>query len=155
MADEKGLYQIMWFVDIEHLKYATVPPMMILSQIAHVLQHFYPERLYKAYILFAPWVFRMIWKMVSGLMTENTKGKIIVPGWEESMDYKTFEDEVAKENLPKRFGGDSDLEYSYEYELANFGKESEPNVNKESEVDAAKESEANAQQESDDLEELE
>merc|ERR1711879_146391 len=129
------------------LAYATVPPMKILSQIAHVLQYFYPERLYKAYILFAPWVFRMIWKMVSGLMTENTKGKIIVPGWEESMDYKTFEEEVAKENLPKRFGGDSELEYSYEYELSNFGKESVANVGKESAVDVAKESEANVEHE--------
>merc|ERR1712083_1147259 len=122
MAEEQGVYQIMWLLDIEHLKYATVPPMAILKEIARVLQHFYPERLYKAYILFAPWVFRVVWKMISGLLTENTKGKIVVPGWYESEDYQTFKDEVDKENLPKRFGGDGDLEYSYEYEEKHWNE---------------------------------
>ena len=112
----------MWLVDIEHLKYATVPPLQILKEIAHLLQYYYPERLYRAYILFSPWVFRMVWKMISGLLTENTKGKIIVPGWYESEKYETFKENIDKSSLPKRFGGDYITEYSYEWEINEYNK---------------------------------
>eukprot|EP01084_Bolivina_argentea_P218798 371215_1 len=117
-----GVYQILWLLDIEHLKYATVPPLQILKEIAHILQHYYPERLYRAYILFSPWVFRMVWKMISGLLTENTKGKIIVPGWYESAKYETFAEHIDKGKLGKRFGGDLELKYSYQWEVDQYVK---------------------------------
>ena len=122
MAEEKGVQQIMWLTDIENLKWATVPPMEILKKIAHLLQYYYPERLYRAYILYSPWVFRAVWKLVSGLLTENTKGKIIVPGWNESSRYETFEENIDKSCLLKRFGGDVEMKYSYEWECEQFEK---------------------------------
>ena len=70
LANAKGLERVIWLIDIEHLKYSTLPPIAILRQIAHLLQYYYPERLHKAYVLFAPFVFRMIWKLISGLLTE-------------------------------------------------------------------------------------
>lgn len=123
MANKKGVYQIMWLLDIEHLKYATVPPLQILKEIAHLLQYYYPERLYKAYILYSPWVFRMVWKMISGLLTENTKGKIVVPGWYESAKYETFQDTIDKSSLDKRFGGDLDSKYSYQWEIQQYNSQ--------------------------------
>eukprot|EP00484_Ammonia_sp_Unknown_P001901 CAMPEP_0197023210 /NCGR_PEP_ID=MMETSP1384-20130603/3984_1 /TAXON_ID=29189 /ORGANISM="Ammonia sp." /LENGTH=339 /DNA_ID=CAMNT_0042451401 /DNA_START=64 /DNA_END=1083 /DNA_ORIENTATION=- len=120
MADQKGVHQIMWLADIEHLKYATVPPLQILKQIARILQYYYPERLYRAFVLYSPWVFRMVWKMISGLLTENTKGKIIVPGWYESAEYDTFKEHVEKDQLYKRFGGTLEMQYSYEWEVQQF-----------------------------------
>ena len=122
MAEQRGVYQIMWLCDIECLKYATVPPMAVIKQIAHLLQYYYPERLYRAYILFSPWVFRMVWKMVQGLLTENTKGKIVVPGWDESAKYDTFAELVDKASLGQKFGGSDKLNYSYEWEIEQYQK---------------------------------
>ena len=126
MANQNGVYQIMWLLDIEHLKYATVPPLQILKEVAHILQYYYPERLYRAYILYSPWVFRMVWKMVSGLLTENTKSKIIVPGWYESAKYETFQENIDKECLDERYGGaleNSFDKFSFEWEIEQFGVE--------------------------------
>merc|ERR1712228_424252 len=122
MAEQKGVHQIMWLLDIENLAWATLPPLEIMKEIAHLMQYYYPERLFRAYILFSPWVFRAVWKLISGLLTENTKGKVIVPGWYESAKYETFEDNIGKNSLLKRFGGNVDLKYSFEWELEQFNK---------------------------------
>ena len=120
MADQKGVYQLMWLLDIENLKYATVPPLQILKEIAHLLQYYYPERLFRAFVLYSPWVFRMVWKMVSGLLTDNTKSKIVVPGWYESAKYETFQEYIDKDKLDKRFGGDLEISYSYQWEIEQY-----------------------------------
>eukprot|EP00483_Globobulimina_turgida_P003015 UN03020 len=39
MSRKRGIHQIMWLLDIEHLQYATVPPLQILKEIAHILQY--------------------------------------------------------------------------------------------------------------------
>eukprot|EP01084_Bolivina_argentea_P165197 287033_1 len=122
MAEQLGLYQIMWMIDIENLKYATVPPFQVLKEIAHILHHYFPERMYRAYVLFSPWVFRAVWKIISTLLTDNTKGKIIVPGWHESAQYDTFKENIDKCNLDKRFGGDLEMQYTYEWEAEQYHK---------------------------------
>lgn len=107
----------MWLFDIANLKYSTIPPLVIIKEISHILQYYYPERLYRVFVLFSPWIFRMVWKMVQSLITENTKGKIIFPGWYESEQYSTFSNYIEKDKLLMRFGGTLDMEYSYEWEL--------------------------------------
>ena len=114
----------MWLIDIEHLKYATV--LRYKYERSRTYYKYYPERLYRAYILFSPWVFRMVWKMVSGLLTENTKSKIIVPGWDESAKYETFEENIDKECLDERYGGDLEYsfdKFSFEWEVEQFDVE--------------------------------
>ena len=122
MAEAEGVSQVLWIADIAHLKYATVPPLQILKEIAHILQYYYPERLYRAYIVFSPWVFRAVFRRVSGLLTENTKGKLVVPGYEESAKRETFAEDVAPENLDARFGGELEMEYSYQWEVEQYQK---------------------------------
>jgi len=133
-----------WLADIANLKYATVPPMHILREIAHILQHYYPERLYRAYVLFAPWVFKMIWKMVQSLLTENTKRKIVVPGYEESRKYETFAEEVEKDKLDERFGGELEVQYSYEWEVQQH--EQRKGIEKEQDQSQEKEKEQGQEQ---------
>eukprot|EP01084_Bolivina_argentea_P030254 56090_1 len=122
LASKNGVNQIILLIDIEHLQYSTLPPIAILKQIAYLCQHYYPERLYRAYVLFSPWIFRMVWKMVSGLLTENTKGKIIVPGWVESGKYESFEKDIDKTQLLEKYGGLNDNKYSYEWEVEQYDK---------------------------------
>ena len=53
--------------------------------------------------------------MVQTLLTENTKRKIMVISWDESDDYDSFAAKIEKSCLDRRFVGDLQIEYSYDW----------------------------------------
>jgi len=122
IANSLGLHQVLWLIDIQHLRYKTIPPMAVLKQIAHLLQHYYPERLYRAYVLFAPWIFKAVWKLVSPLLTENTKNKIVMIDWNNSTKFETFKHMLSKDNLEVTYGGENFQKYSYQWEINMWDK---------------------------------
>ena len=66
-------------------------------------QWFYPESMQKMYIVNAPWVFKMIWKVVRPWLHPITQEKIHVCG---SNFLKEFEaDGITKDHLPECIGG--------------------------------------------------
>ena len=95
-----------------------MPPIAVMREIAHVLHYYYPERLHCAYIVHAALVFRMVWGLVSSLLTENTKSKIKFISWDDTEKYETYSQQMEKESLEAAYGGDDKTEYSYEWELS-------------------------------------
>lgn len=116
-SNTTGIKQMVVLFDLKKVKYSALPPFMVVKQMGHVLTCYFPERMCCAFFLFTPWVSRLIWKVIQTQVPENTKGKIIFPGWYESKQYSTFSKYIAKDNLLMKFGGTSDMKYSYEWEL--------------------------------------
>jgi hypothetical protein len=78
----------------------------LLKQLAHIDQHYYPESLGVMFIINTPFIFKTIWSFISPLLEERTRRKIHVLG----TDYqKSLLHIIPAENLPKCYGGTSDL----------------------------------------------
>ncbi|ETO01576.1 hypothetical protein RFI_35860 [Reticulomyxa filosa] len=120
ISEKNGLCQVTWIFDLEPLSYSTVPPFVVLKEVAHMFTYYYPERLYKLFIVFAPWYFRVVWNMMAPLLTENTKDKIEVVSLENSKNYKTFANLIDKDVLLTKYGGSLDLKYSYDFEVEQY-----------------------------------
>ena len=61
LAESRGVYQMLWMIDLEELSYSTVPPLEILKEVSTLMTYFYPERLSKAFLLFTPWIFDAVY----------------------------------------------------------------------------------------------
>lgn len=73
-----------------------------VKQASAISQNYYPERLGKLYLINAPWGFSSVFSIIKGFLDPVTVQKIHVLG----AGYQAeLEKQVAKENLPKIFGG--------------------------------------------------
>ena len=73
-----------------------------VKQASAISQNYYPERLGKLYLINAPWGFSSVFSIIKGFLDPVTVQKIHVLG---SGYQAELEKQVAKENLPKIFGG--------------------------------------------------
>lgn len=73
-----------------------------VKQASAISQNYYPERLGKLYLINAPWGFSSVFSIIKGFLDPVTVQKIHVLG---AGYYTELEKQVAKENLPKIFGG--------------------------------------------------
>lgn len=64
-----------------------------IKAISHIDSNFYPESLHKMFICNAPWLFRMMWKILSPLLHATTKARI-------SMNADTILQHIDAENVP-------------------------------------------------------
>merc|ERR1712032_1291423 len=123
LAEQRGVYQLLWMVDLEHLSYSTLPPIEVLLEISNLMTYYYPERLYKSYMLCTPWIFGAILKGLTPCLPLRTQRKIEIPGWTESTNADTFSADIAPSQLLMRYGGRDDTQYDYQWELDQFEKE--------------------------------
>lgn len=78
----------------------------IMKSVCKIDQDYYPEHLGQMFIVNAPFIFQSIWAVVSPMLEERTRRKIILLGG-------SYVDKVLslipKDNLPTVLGGDSEL----------------------------------------------
>ncbi|CAN6585670.1 unnamed protein product [Malus baccata var. baccata] len=68
-----------------------------------ILQDYYPERLGKMYIVHAPLIFMMVWKIVYPFIDNKTKKKILFV--KNKMLKSTLLEEIDESQLPEIYGG--------------------------------------------------
>ena len=73
-----------------------------LKDVTHVSQNYYPELLGKLFIINAGYFFKGIWKVVSVMLDDYTKNKIIICSGSGKKEIAEF---VEKHNLPEYFKG--------------------------------------------------
>ena len=122
LGQKNNLYQILWLIDLNYLSYSTMPPMEVIKEVSNLMTYYYPERLHKAYMLFTPWIFSAIFKMLTPILPKRTQEKIVNPGWYQSEKYETFKHDIDKQELVKKYGGDNDKRYSYQWEVEEWNK---------------------------------
>ena len=87
-----------------------------LKEVARVYNEYYPEVLFREFLLNTPWIFRGLWSWLKNLMDDATKEKIFILG-------NDFKDELFKyvdeDQLLVEHGGTSSFEPTPPYDL-NF-----------------------------------
>ncbi|GAX18826.1 hypothetical protein FisN_26Hh127 [Fistulifera solaris] len=73
----KLLEKIILLIDYEGWSLSNAPPMSTTKATLHILQHMYPERMYRAFCLHPPLIFRAFWNMVRPFIDPVTKEKIV------------------------------------------------------------------------------
>lgn len=72
-----------------------------------ILQDYYPNRLFKFYVLNMPGFFVSLWKIVCRFLDKSTLDKIVIVSTEEEV--RQFISEIGEEALPEEYGGRSQL----------------------------------------------
>ncbi|XP_047317524.1 phosphatidylinositol transfer protein 3-like [Impatiens glandulifera] len=97
-----GQEKFVFIGDLDGWGYANIDIRACLGALT-VLQDFYPERLGKLFIVNAPYIFMMVWKMITPFIDNNTKKKII---FVEKKDIKaTLLEDIEENQLPDVYGG--------------------------------------------------
>jgi hypothetical protein len=73
----RGLEKVILLIDYEGWSLTNAPPMSTTKATLHILQHMYPERMYRAFCLHPPFIFRAFWNMVRPFIDPVTKEKIV------------------------------------------------------------------------------
>jgi len=78
-------------------------------EVLNVLQNYYPETLFKALIVNAPWSLSIFWSMISPFLQEVTRQKMIFIN-----EISEFLEYVDPDELEVDYGGKQEFKYSFE-----------------------------------------
>ena len=70
-------------------------------------RHVFPESLYKCFVINAPWIFTMIWKIISNFIDPITYEKIKVLGTDYLEEMKKT---IPLDQIPAKYGGTGKME---------------------------------------------
>lgn len=102
-VNKPELSQLIVIFDLKHLVYT--PDMFAFKsfhKFVQIEQNYYPERLYRMYIINAPRFFTYMWNIIKGWMDVKTVSKIKIIGKEYLPD---LIDLLGLENVPSEYGG--------------------------------------------------
>lgn len=112
--------QCFWIYDLSALSLFRLPSRSLTIELIKFGNDYYPDSAFKIYMLFSPKSFRMIWKIISPILGEDQKTRMIFPNSEKSSSYETFKEFIHKENINKKSGGELEHEYSYDWEYEKW-----------------------------------
>lgn len=72
---KNGQEQWIWILDMSVYSPANAPPLSVTISVLQMLANHYPERLYKAYVVNAPSVFQLAYKIIYPFIDEVTRSK--------------------------------------------------------------------------------
>ncbi len=75
-TEKNGKEKYVILIDYEGWSISTAPSLSTSRMTLKILQHHYPERLFRSYILNPPFVFRTFWSLVKPFIDPITKEKI-------------------------------------------------------------------------------
>eukprot|EP00879_Flechtneria_rotunda_P000564 GHRR01000670.1.p1 GENE.GHRR01000670.1~~GHRR01000670.1.p1 ORF type:complete len:300 (+),score=95.78 GHRR01000670.1:132-1031(+) len=72
---KNGQEQWIWILDLAAYSPTNAPPLSITLSVLQLLANHYPERLYKAYVVNAPSIFQLAWKVLYPFVDHVTRSK--------------------------------------------------------------------------------
>jgi len=85
--------------------------MRMIYRMASLLQKYYPERLFKAFLVNTPFLFNATWKAIKGVLDARTVSKVQFLSEDEAKD--VLLQYIPKETLEKKYGGEHEPYKSY------------------------------------------
>ena len=117
MDESRGVESLILIVDNSNFSMKNSPPLKISRQVLNIVSNHYPERLGKAIMLFAPWVFSFFWNLIKPFINKVTSSKIVFLSGKtdpKSKLYHALEAIFDMKTVENRFGGSSNFEYNHE-----------------------------------------
>lgn len=116
-AEEAGVDKWVWIIDLARYTRANSPPLAITRATLDIMQHHYPERLFKCFLVDAPRIFRWSWRLLRGIVDQVTRDKIeFVTNGATHAGLASFLKVISSENLLDRFGGTRPDVYDFSQE---------------------------------------
>eukprot|EP00981_Chlorochromonas_danica_P007290 scaffold1636_cov165-Ochromonas_danica.AAC.14 len=105
--DSTGQEKLSLVIDYTRYSLSTAPPLKTARETLTILQDHYPERLYRAYCIYPPFIFWAFFKMVSPFIDPVTKNKIVMVTSSEMVkaDNQFFR-EIDRKTLEAAVGGE-------------------------------------------------
>jgi len=115
MDKSKGVQQWVLIIDFNGHSLKNAPPMKVTKEILNIMMDQYPERLGVAFMIDAPFLFQMTWKVVSMWLTESTKAKVNFVSGDVNQKREIFSKYFDLDVLESDFGGNNHFEYDHEH----------------------------------------
>lgn len=112
----KLIYKHVYILDCTGLGMDVLKSRAHIQAIFHVAQYYYPETLYRMFIVNAPMVFRMIWTAASPLIHPITRQKVKVLAGKALKDFKA--NGIDESQIPASIGGKWKPDPKFDAELA-------------------------------------
>lgn len=90
-------------IDFDGYSILNAPPMKTSKATLSTMQNHYPERLHKAYLISAPWLFNAVFKAISPFIDPVTRDKIVFVNKPQSL----FDSGFSRSSVETCLGGDS------------------------------------------------
>lgn len=104
-------------IDFGGYSVANAPPLQTTRATLSILQDHYPERLFRAYLVDAPWLFRGVFSAISPFIDPVTRAKLcFVSSGEGSSDGITKQ--LPSASVERCLGGTADYTYSHQEYMA-------------------------------------
>ncbi|XP_051144945.1 CRAL-TRIO domain-containing protein YKL091C-like [Andrographis paniculata] len=103
---ELGNEKLIGILDLDKICYSNIDARGLITGF-QFLQAYYPERLYKLYLLHMPGFFVRVWRLISRFLEKATLEKVMIVTNEE--ERKEFVRSVGEEFLPEEYGGRAKL----------------------------------------------
>ncbi|XP_057763495.1 sec14 cytosolic factor [Arachis stenosperma] len=111
---EMGNEKLIGILDLQNISYKNVDARALITGF-QFLQAYYPERLYKCYLLHMPWFFVSVWRLVSRFLEKATLEKIVIVSNDD--EERAFIREVGEDVLPEEYGGKAKLVAIQDFQL--------------------------------------
>lgn len=72
----RGAEKLIIIIDLNGYSILNAPPMQTAIETINVFQNHYPERLHRAYVINPPYIFMVLYNLISPLLDANTKSKV-------------------------------------------------------------------------------
>lgn len=113
--EKQPIEQMDWIMDLSGYSSKTAPPFATSKQMLDILLSHYPERMGVCFMVDAPTVFHMFFKLVSPFLTKRTRSKIVFVNGNAEQKRATIAKHVNTDQLEKDYGGDSEFVFTQEY----------------------------------------
>ncbi|KAJ1454113.1 CRAL-TRIO domain-containing protein [Pelagophyceae sp. CCMP2097] len=105
-------------IDFEGYSMRNAPPMKTSKATLGLMQHHYPERLHRAVLVDAPWLFNAAFKVISPFIDAVTKEKLVFVRGDAAAKRAKVAALVPLENVEACMGGNSTYSYDAQAYLA-------------------------------------
>eukprot|EP00127_Corallochytrium_limacisporum_P001872 Clim_evm27s88 gene=Clim_evmTU27s88 len=113
-GSDQQLYQVNWIIDMQDWHSGGGGGLTDARNVAKVLGTYYPERLHRAYLINAPWLFHTFFRMIKVFLAKRTAEKAVFVSGKKGKVFEQLTQWIDPSQLESDFGGEIDSTWDNE-----------------------------------------